>query len=103
MISIKTDKYLVYVKVFVWPTISYVSDKIKRFFFEVVKDSKYLLMGCWRIERNCSNHPSIAHRGVSCSKVGVGESVPSLNNFWGGFIILFLLFFFWVVSLSLKR
>lgn len=44
MISIKTDKYLVYIKVFVWPTISYVSDKGERFSFEVVKDSKCFLM-----------------------------------------------------------
>jgi len=31
----------------------------------------------WRISRNGTNHPSIAQRGVSCSKVGLGEPKPS--------------------------
>lgn len=33
-------------------------------------------MWCWRILMDGTNHPSIAPRGVSCSKVGVGESAP---------------------------
>lgn len=34
-------------------------------------------MGNWRLLRPATNHPSIAHRGVSCSKVGVWELAPS--------------------------
>lgn len=29
----------------------------------------------WRLSRNGTNHPSIAQRGVSCSKVELGEPV----------------------------
>lgn len=38
-------------------------------------------MGAWRIPGEGTNHPSIAHRGVSCSKVGVGESAPECGLF----------------------
>ena len=33
-------------------------------------------MGIWSLFRNGTNHPSIAQRGVSCSKVGLGEPEP---------------------------
>lgn len=45
-------------------------------FCENVKDSKKVLMSFWRLSKNGTNHPSIAQRGVSCSKVGLGEPVP---------------------------
>ena len=38
-------------------------------------------MGNWSLFKDGTNHPSIAHRGVSCSKVGVGEPAPS-HVFW---------------------
>jgi len=41
--------------------------------FENVKDSKRFLIYLWRLSRSGTNHPSIAQRGVSCSKVGLGE------------------------------
>lgn len=45
-------------------------------FNENVKDSKKVFMSFWRLSKNGTNHPSIAQRGVSCSKVGLGEPVP---------------------------
>lgn len=45
---------------------------------EIVKDSKLLFIGNWSLFKNGTNHPSIAYRGVSCSKVEVGE--PVSNN-----------------------
>lgn len=51
---------------------------------EGVKDSKALFNGClkYSIPWITTNHPSIAHRGVSCSKVGVGEPVPSRGPYY---------------------
>jgi len=43
--------------------------------FENVKDSKIILILFWRISKSGTNHPSIAQRGVSCSKVEVKEFV----------------------------
>lgn len=43
---------------------------------ENVKDSKKAFITFWRLSKNGTNHPSIAQRGVSCSKVGLGEPVP---------------------------
>lgn len=34
----------------------------------------------WRILGSGTNHPSIAPRGVSCSKVGVGELAPGRKS-----------------------
>lgn len=36
----------------------------------------------WRLSKNGTNHPSIAQRGVSCSKVGLGEPVPRRLNYY---------------------
>lgn len=36
-------------------------------------------MSIWRLSRGGTNYPSIAHRGVSCSKVGLGEPVPNMK------------------------
>lgn len=44
---------------------------------EIVKDSKKLFMCFWRLSRSGTNHPSIAQRGVSCSKVDLGEPESS--------------------------
>ena len=35
----------------------------------------------WRVFRGGTNHPSIAYRGVSCSKVDLGESESSRKLF----------------------
>lgn len=35
-------------------------------------------MCSWRVSRDGTNHPSIAQRGVSCSKVDLGE--PKSRN-----------------------
>ena len=45
---------------------------------ENVKDSKKVFMIFWRLFRCGTNHPSIAQRGVSCSKVDLGE--PESSN-----------------------
>ena len=45
---------------------------------ENVKDSKKIFMIFWRVFRCGTNHPSIAQRGVSCSKVDLGE--PESSN-----------------------
>lgn len=37
--------------------------------FEIVKDSKKFFIYFWRVSRDGTNHPSIASKGVSCSKV----------------------------------
>lgn len=48
-------------------------------------------MEFWRLSRSGTNHPSIAQRGVSCSKVDLGE--PKSRNrelyikmFWKHFL-----------------
>lgn len=71
--SIKTDIYLVYGKSNIWPTILYNVDNNSSKLFEIVKDSKSFFMKLWRVSRDGTNHPSIAQRGVSCSKVDLGE------------------------------
>ena len=49
---------------------------------ENVKDSKKVFMTFWRLFRCGTNHPSIAHRGVSCSKVDLGEPKSSSKLFF---------------------
>lgn len=59
----------------------------------------------WRLFRCGTNHPSIAHRGVSCSKVGLGEPIPNNwtiiicfeNKFKDFSLVVFIL------RISLKR
>lgn len=36
----------------------------------------------WSLSKDGSNHPSIAQRGVSCSKVGLRELKPSKGLFY---------------------
>lgn len=43
------------------------------------KDSKWILMVYWSLFKSGTNHPSIAYRAVSCSKVDVEESVSRTN------------------------
>ena len=76
-IAIKIDRYLVNVKDLIWPTIFYNVDPGGSHQVENVKDSKPLFRGGWSLFKDGTNHPSIAHRGVSCSKVEVGEPVSS--------------------------
>lgn len=76
-VTIKIDRYLVYTRDLIWPTIFNNVDPPCSGAVENVKDSKSLFMGGWSLFKNGTNHPSIAHRGVSCSKVGVGEPAPS--------------------------
>lgn len=37
-------------------------------------------MSSWRLSKDGTNHPSIAQRGVSCSKVELGEPVSSSES-----------------------
>lgn len=49
-------------------------DYIISLIYKNVKDSKKIFIFFWRVSRNGTNHPSIAQRGVSCSKVDLEES-----------------------------
>lgn len=60
-------------------------------------------MFIWSLFRGGTNHPSIAHRGVSCSKVDLEESESKNRTIFNEFWKLILRFFLVVLEISLMR
>lgn len=54
----------------------------RKFSFKLEKTVKHSLCGLEQLSVLGTNHPSIAFRVISCSKVGVEESAPRIGRFF---------------------